>query len=108
MHFPITSGSLRVRAASCEKGDAKNPCLTTPDSLCSPHICIEKIALDNQTCSFEDGTVKSVEVKRQGFFYFAPHFICEITVIPPVFIEEESQKNYVKKGVKAKDSVLKN
>lgn len=40
----LVSAPISVRPESCNKDDAKNPCLKIPDSLCSPHICTEIIA----------------------------------------------------------------
>ena len=39
--FSLISNSKSVRSALGNKGEAKNPCLKIPDSICSPHIYIK-------------------------------------------------------------------
>lgn len=39
VYLSITSDSAGVRAAPCEAGEPKKPCLRIPDSLCSLHAC---------------------------------------------------------------------
>ena len=55
IHLPLRNSficdSTQGRFASCSKGDAKNPCFKIPDSLCSPHIYMEKMTPNHPSTS---------------------------------------------------------